>query len=89
MKFVIVAVRDRAADVFAHPMFVPAVGVALRAFNDQVNKNEQGNQLFAHPEDFDMYELGSYDDSNGKFETHEPRQIAIGKDTKVLTNGQG
>lgn len=76
----IVAVRDRAADVFGQPNFVASIGGAIRAFGDQINNKEPNNALAAHPDDFDLYELGTYDDETADFNVHAPRQIAIGKD---------
>lgn len=80
MKLKIVAVRDRAADVFAQPVFVGSLGAAMRSFGDEINRKVEGNALASHPEDYDLYHLGEYDDTDGSFSTHQPRQIAIGKD---------
>lgn len=81
MKLHILAVRDRAADAFAAPMFVVSIGGAIRSFADEVNRRADGNQLSAHPEDFDLYEVGLYNDADASFELLErPRQIAVGKD---------
>lgn len=84
MKLVMCSMKDRAADAFARPMFVPSVGVAIRSFSDEINREDKDNQLYAHPDDFDLFELGIFDDSNGKFELYdEPKQIAIGKQVKI------
>jgi len=81
MKLVIVAIRDRAVNAFGRPNFVQAVGQAVRSFSDEVNRRAEDNQLNQHPEDFDMFELGTYDDATAQIEMLErPRQIAIGKD---------
>lgn len=83
MKLVIVAIKDRAIDAFGTPFFVAHLGGALRSFSDEVNRRdpEGKNQLAAHPEDFDLYEIGVYDDASAKFELLErPRQVAVGKD---------
>ena len=81
MIYKIIAVRDRAADVFAQPIFVPAVGVAIRSFGDEINRKEAGNLMAQHPEDFDLYLLGEYDDARAAFILEEvPRQVAVGKD---------
>lgn len=81
MRLVIVAIRDRAADVFGQPSFVPALGSAIRGFADEINRPDEKNTFWKHPEDFDMYELGSYDDAGATFELLEkPRQVAVGKD---------
>lgn len=80
MKLKIVAVRDRAADVYGQPNFVTNLGTAIRSFGDEVNRKAENNAFNAHPEDFDLYELGEYDDELGEFTTIRPRQIAVGKD---------
>lgn len=79
MKYKIVTIRDRAADVFGIPSFVLSMGAAVRSFGDEINKKD-GSPLSAHPEDFDLFSLGEYDDETGEFEGGVPRQIAVGKD---------
>lgn len=76
----IVCIRDRAADVFGMPNFVTSIGMAIRSFGDEINRQAQDNPLHKHPEDFDLYELGVYDDATATFECGTPRQIAVGKD---------
>lgn len=77
----IVAIRDRAADVFGQPNFVTSIGGAIRSFSDEINNKREGNTLNQHPEDFDLFELGDYDDASASFDLlPQPRQIAIGKD---------
>jgi hypothetical protein len=63
----VVSVKDRAADVFNRPFFVPHRNVAVRDFTDEVNRNAADNQLNKHPDDFDLYLLGTFDDSAGTF----------------------
>lgn len=83
MRYKIVAVRDRAADVFAQPFFVASIGVAIRSFTDEVNRKDENNGFYKHPEDFDLYLMGEYDDSDGSFECMQPKQICVGKDVRV------
>lgn len=81
MKYLMVAVRDRAADVYATPNFVNSLGGAIRSFGDAINSGDKQSALCAHPEDFDLYELGSYNDETADFEIlPKARQIAVGKD---------
>lgn len=82
----IVAIRDRAADVFGQPNFVTSLGAAIRGFGDEINRKSD-SVLYQHPEDFDLYHLGEYDDSTATFHTGVPKQIAIGKDLRVNTSG--
>lgn len=84
MRLIMCAVRDRAADAYARPMFVPSVGIAIRSFSDEVNRKAEDNQMYNHADDFDLYELGEYDDETAKFTILDtPKQLAIGKQVKV------
>lgn len=78
MRYKIVAIRDRAADVFGVPQFTGSVGTAIRGFADEVNKKD--TVIGQHPDDFDLYELGEFDDAEGVFYSDRPRQVAVGKD---------
>lgn len=86
MKLLIVAVRDRAADAFMRPFFVPTRGMAIRSFQDEVNRAAPDNSMNAHPEDYDLFALGTFDEETGQFtgnQTGQPEQIAIGKDSLI------
>ena len=84
MIYKIVAIRDRAGDLFSQPAFVNSRGAAIRSFGDEVNRKAENNQLNTHPEDFDLYEIGTFDDSTGELIPTTPKQIAVGKDLKTL-----
>lgn len=83
MELKIFAVRDRATDQFGNPMFLMSVGQALRSFTDEINNASKENQLYQHPDDFDLYELGVYETSTGAFLTHTPEMVGIGKNLAV------
>lgn len=84
MKLVLCSVKDRAADAYARPMFVPSTGVAIRSFSDEVNRAADDNQLYNHPDDFDLYEFGEFDDNTGQFALHEqPKLLSLGKQVKI------
>ena len=79
----IVSVKDTAAQAFGRPVFVPAVPVAVRSFRDEVNRKDSTEDLARHPDDFELYELGSFDDSTGIVDVLEaPRLVARAKDLK-------
>lgn len=81
MLQVIVSVKDTAAQAFGRPLFVPAIAVAVRSFRDEVNRKDSTDDLARHPEDFELYELGSFDDSTGIIElVNPPRLVARAKD---------
>lgn len=73
----IYAIRDRALDAFNRPFFLPADGAAIRAFQDEINNKE--SELSKHPDDYDLYTIGMYDENRGIIRPHDPLQIAIGK----------
>jgi len=84
MKLTLCTVKDRAADAFGRPMFVPSTGVAIRSFADEVNRQAEDNQMYNHSDDFDLYELGTFDDNTGLFDLHEqPKLLTLGKQVKT------
>lgn len=81
MKKVILAVRDSAVRAFNNPFFVPTMEVGVRSFYDEVKRQGEDNQMARHPEDFELWCLGNYDDESGLFEQNEPvRLVARAKD---------
>lgn len=84
MILIIMSVRDRVADVFGQPFYVVSRGSAIRGFADEINRVDGANQLNKHPDDFDLYELGTFSDGDAVFMLHDkPQQVAIGKDMVV------
>lgn len=77
----VVCVKDRAAEVFNRPFFVPHRNVAVRDFTDEVNRVDSNNPLNKHPDDFDLYLLGQFDDHLGQFVIEgAPVVLVRGKD---------
>jgi hypothetical protein len=84
MKMVIVSIKDTAADAFGRPAFVATEGVALRQFQDEVNRASDDNQLYKHPQDFHLYYIGMFDDATGKFDLMEiPKLITRATDVII------
>jgi hypothetical protein len=81
MKMFIISIKDTAADAFGRPVYVATEGVAIRQFQDEVNRASDDNQLYRHPDDFHLYHLGDFDDITGKFDILEtPRLVARAKE---------
>nr|QJB18862.1 MAG: nonstructural protein [Microvirus sp.] len=84
MKLTLCTVKDRAADAYGRPMFVPSTGIAIRSFSDEINRVAEDNQMYNHSDDFDLYELGEFDDNTGLFSLHEqPKLLTLGKQVKT------
>lgn len=79
MKYFVAAIFDSASAAFARPMFLQAPGQAVRAFSDEVNRGADDNVMFHHPDHFSLFELGTFDDAQARFELlPAPRQLALG-----------
>lgn len=83
MKYLVFCCRDRAADVFGSPFQHASRGGAIRAFADSVNAVGDTGLIAKHPDDFDLYYLGTFDDSNGMYATGVPEMISVGKDLVI------
>lgn len=84
MKMLIISIKDTAADAFGRPVYVATEGVAIRQFQDEVNRASEDNQIYRHPDDFHLYALGHFDDVTGQFDLLEvPRVIARAKELVI------
>jgi hypothetical protein len=69
----ILAIRDIKADVYGNPIFAQSVGGAIRSFGDEANKND-GNPIALHPDDFELYLLGEFDQDTAVFHIYDTKQ---------------
>jgi len=67
MKHGVYCVRDTCVAAFLVPMYFVNRAAATRAFGDAVNNPAKDNQFYQHPEHYQLYECGSFDDENGLF----------------------
>lgn len=77
---VVVSIFDSATQMYSKPMFVPSAAYAIRSFKDEVNRADGNNQLNAHPEDFELRMLSTFDEDTGIFTTTGMQVLARGKD---------
>lgn len=64
------SIYDSKAKVFSNPFFMSEEGEALRDFIDLAN--DPNTRVFKHPEDFILYKVGTYNDSDATFENTVP-----------------
>lgn len=81
-KLIVVSVFDSAVQAYGRPVFVPSRGYAERSFSDEINRDAPDNAMHAHPEDYEMFELGTFDEESGVFVNCDggPRSLLRGKD---------
>lgn len=84
MRLHVFAVYDLGAAAFGKPVYVRADGEAVRMFTDEINRAEDGNVMFAHPDHFQLFKLGVFDDGSGLFEgLPQPDKVVDGVQVKV------
>lgn len=81
---VVVAIRDRALDAFMQPWFVPSEGLAIRAFQDEVNNKDA--PMNKHPEDYELFRIGTFDDRTGQVKPEGAQSLAVAQ--RMLTKGE-
>ena len=67
-KLCVVSVYDIAAQTYQRPMFVPAAGAATRWFGDHVNRGDKDDPMCLHPEHFQLFHLGFWDDYSSEWD---------------------
>jgi len=68
-------IHDSKAEFYRPPFVARSKGEAIRMFAQGANDKE--TQLAQHPEDFTLYQIGTFDDITGQIH-HEPH-ISLGK----------
>lgn len=66
-KLKMFAVWDNAVGAYMQPYAVETRGLALRSFMDAAGGSGD-SPIQKHPEDFSLFELGTYDQETGRFE---------------------
>ena len=67
------SVFDAKASVFGTPFFMQREAMALRAFGDLAN--DVKSSICLHPEDYSLWEVGSFDDETGTLVPQKPRNL--------------
>lgn len=88
MKLVVMCARDIKVGAFGRPFFVQTVGAAVRSFGDEAKRQDPENQLARHPEDFELFELGSFEDSNARFDLFDQPKYIIRADMLISNGGE-
>lgn len=77
----ILTVKDRALDIYNLPFTQQTVAQAVRGFTDEVNSDPSRSGVAQHPDDYDLYLIGHYDDTTGALHPLEQLELVVrGKD---------
>lgn len=66
MKLIVCSVFDVKAKAYMSPFYVPNVNIARRSFGDAVL--DQSTGISKHPKDYQLYQVGVFDDNAGVFD---------------------
>ena len=78
MKFGIYSVRDTATGTYNAPFIAQTNAQAMRQFGDLAQ--EQNTNVNKHPDDFELFLVGTWDDDTSLLDNHEPQKLAIARD---------
>ena len=75
------AIKDRAVNGYGETLAMPSEQHAIRWFRDLVNADPEKSAIAKHPDDYDLYRIGDYDDELGLLVPQaQPKLTARGKD---------
>lgn len=78
------SVRDQKSELFHKPWHAQTHGEAERNFSQMANDDR--STIFNHPEDFDLYHVGYYEDNSGILTPLDTPQFVI-KAVQVKKSG--
>jgi hypothetical protein len=81
MKTKIYSIFDSAANAYTTPFFMHNDGLAIRAFQDNVNSKEPNN-ISQHPDQFTLFKIGEYNDENGEIKSDNLKSLGNGLEFK-------
>jgi len=79
------SIFDSKSKVFQMPFFMLNSDQAIRAFGDAVNSPDS-TVISRHPEDFQLYQIGIYDDSTATLTQVTPLQMLSTGTSLVILN---
>lgn len=83
----VLAVFDSKAGFFGQPFFEQREAAGVRAFGDAVNDSSNpANQWNKHPEDFQLFMIGEFDNESGELIPSLPKALIS---AASLHRGQG
>lgn len=77
----IISIFDKGAGYYGTPVFAPSAYAALRSVKDLLS--DPKSTLSLYPDDFHVYEVGSFDDSLGLITPH-PHPVSLSSIREML-----
>nr|WAE43802.1 MAG: nonstructural protein [Microviridae sp.] len=70
---IVCALLDRTMQSFSAPITTPNVGVLCRTMSDELKRSTSDQGFAKYPADFDLYQIGTYDEIKGEIIPESPR----------------
>ena len=84
------SIRDAKTKAFSTPFFQQNDETALRMFRDELHGANGPSMLSKHPEDFDLYCVGDWNDTSGAVrptgDVDGPILVSKGADNEIKVN---
>lgn len=71
------SVYDTKAQFFGNPFFDQMSASAIRSFGDAVNKNDPTNNWYLHPEDYQLFCIGEFNNLTGEVKYQLPEALVM------------
>ena len=76
MLLKVYSIYDSKAEAYNQPFYMQSTGAAIRAFED--NARDPSTSIHKHPEDYSLFELGTFDDATASFDTYlTPKSLGV------------
>lgn len=79
MLHIVLAIRDIKTNTYFIPQFVKSVGGFIRQLADEINQPQQPNTIAdtmgKHPEDFEVFRLGTWEDEDATWTPEKMTQV--------------
>lgn len=86
MEWKLMTVYDTKAGIYDRPFVARSNGEAIRGFSDAIN--DAKTTIGKHPEDFNLMEIGIYNDQTGEVDRKKITCLITGSNCKVVENGE-
>lgn len=83
-KLGIYAIKDISGNSYNQPFFQPTQVHAVRVFRTEINRADPQNLLYLYPQEFELHELGQFNEENGQIEL-EQKRLCNGAELKLKT----
>lgn len=78
MELNVYSFYDSAAKAYTQPFFLHNDGLAIRAFQNNINDTSGNNNIANNPDQFTLYKIGTFDDIDGNINAIVPESLGNG-----------